>query len=73
MQLEFFKLESRQNGGKALYERFSERHVQRAHSERELRFRLERVGFSDIRVFAGITENEPDSGSERLHFVAKKQ
>ena len=73
MQLEFFKLESRQNGDKALYERFSERHVQRAHSERELRFRLERVGFSDIRVFAGITENEPDSGSERLHFVAKKQ
>lgn len=72
MQLEFFKLESHRNDGKALYERFSERHVQRAHSERELRHRLEKAGFSDITVFADFTRAEPDSECERLHFIANK-
>lgn len=72
MQLEFFKREPNRSEGKALYERFSERHVQRAHSERELRLRLEKLGFKDILVFDGITENKPGPDSERLHFVAGK-
>lgn len=52
------------------YERFTEAHVQRAHSERELRNALLRAGFCDIRVYAAFTKNAPDETCERLQFAA---
>ena len=52
------------------YERFSETHIQRAHSQRELTNALTRAGFCDIRVYAAFTFDAPGQESERLQFVA---
>lgn len=56
--------------GDGRYERFSETHVQRAHSQKELTNALSRAGFCDIRVYEAFTRDEPRKESERLQFVA---
>ena len=54
------------------YDRFSEKHIQRAHSVAELTVLLESAGFTDIRALHAFS-NEPAHGnSERIQFVARK-
>ena len=55
-----------------LYERFEETHVQRAHTERELRGALAETGFGSVRVYDAFTLEPPKPESERLQFIAKK-
>lgn len=52
------------------YERFSEEHIQRAHSEKELTNALTRAGFCDIRAYGAFTHDAPRKESERLQFEA---
>ena len=54
-----------------MYERFEERHLQRAYSERELRALLKEAGFSNIRVYDELSFDAPTKKSERLVFVCK--
>jgi len=67
MDLTFFV--ETENG---LYRRFEERHIQRAHSEAELRRWLEESGFSDVRVYGDRTLQPPAPEEQRLHIVAKR-
>lgn len=53
-----------------LYERFSETHRQRAHSETELRKWLADAGFTDIRVYGDQTNKSPKDDEMRIHFSA---
>jgi len=55
-----------------LYRRFEERHVQRAHTENELRRWLEEAGFIDIRVRGDRTMRPPAADEQRLHFTARR-
>ena len=55
-----------------LYRRFSERHVQRAHSARELADALEAAGFAQVEVFGDGTLDAPGPGERRLHFLARR-
>lgn len=54
------------------YTRFTETHVQRAHSEREIRTALAAAGFVDITAYEAFTLEPPKETSERLQFVARK-
>lgn len=72
MQLEFFIKAAADAHGAPLYSRFSEKHIQRAHSERELLSWLKNAGFEDIRVYSAFTAAPPQENSERLQFAAKK-
>ena len=56
----------------AQYDRFTETHLQRAHSVEELIDALNRAGFTDIQVFGAFTRKDPRPDSERLQFVARK-
>ena len=56
--------------GDGRYERFTETHVQRAHSQSELVNALARAGFCDIRVYEAFTRDAPGKESERLQFIA---
>ena len=67
MDLTFFV--EAENG---LYRRFEERHLQRAHSEEELRQWLSEAGFSEIRVYGDRVMRPPAEEEDRLHFTAKK-
>ncbi len=66
MRLAFFSRKGR------LYERFEETHVQRAHTEQELRTALAETGFAYVRVYDAFTLEPPKPESERLQFYAKK-
>lgn len=72
MSIAFFRVAAGSANGLKLYERFDETHIQRAHSERELRGRLEAAGFADIDVYEAFTLAPPRSNSERLQFAARK-
>jgi len=65
MDLTFF-----QKGQGEIFERFTETHIQRAHSEKELRNWLSKAGFSDINVYDAFTMNAPNENSERIQFTA---
>lgn len=65
MLLTFFVRE-----GKA-YRRFEERHLQRAYSEKELRYMLEKAGFSQIDTYDALTFAKPCENSERIVFVCR--
>lgn len=54
------------------YERFDERHVQRAHTEQELCAALTEAGFCDIAVYAAFTTKKPSLTAQRIQFVAIK-
>lgn len=56
-----------QNG----YERFEERHIQRAYSVKELTYLLKRAGFSMIDTYEAMTFDRPKSTSERIVFVCR--
>lgn len=73
MDIEFFVLAPESHDGRRLYERFTEKHIQRAHSENELRTWLTEVGFSRIEVFNAFTRDSANDECERLQFVAYKE
>ena len=50
----------------------NEVHVQRAHSDEEVRDILERAGFQEIRTFHSYTLNPPRYRSDRVHYAAIK-
>lgn len=66
MRLTFFQ----EAGGR--YERFCERHIQRAHTIEELEQALHAAGFSDVRTFSAFTMEAPGADAERIQFVAQK-
>ena len=66
MQLSFFIKKGE------LYERFTERHIQRAHEQAELTAYLKRVGFAVVVVLETWSDNAPSPKSERIQFVAVK-
>ena len=59
--------------GAGKYTRFTERHVQRAHTVEELQSALVKSGFTDCRVYEAFTRSEPNAASERIQFSAGKQ
>lgn len=59
-----------QNGGR--YDRFDERHVQRAHTVDELSCLAAKTGFAVAGVYAAFTRREPAWDSERIQFVLEK-
>ena len=67
MDLTFFV--EREDG---LYERFTEQHIQRAHTAEEICAWLTECGFSQIAVYGDRTFEAPDAACERIHFIAKK-
>lgn len=66
MDLTFFQKEAA-----GLYRRFTERHIQRAHSREELLEGLEEAGFR-AEVYDAFTREPPKAQSERLQFVARR-
>lgn len=68
MELTFFTRE----GDGPHYERFTETHIQRAHSEREIRTALAGAGFAEVTAYEAFTRTPPKAESERLQFIAKK-
>lgn len=67
MELTFFLSEDAK-----LFERFEERHIQRAHTEEELKQWLSDCGFEDVEVFEAFSFESPKENSERLQFLARK-
>ena len=67
MSLTFF---AREDSG--LYKKFSEEHVQRAHSVEELTTLLAKAGFENVRVTGGMGDEPPRAGDARIHFAARK-
>ncbi len=55
-----------------LYERFDERHVQRAHSKTEIKNALKAAGFADVRCYEAFTSKAPEKTAERLQWVARR-
>ena len=68
MDLTFFARE----GEGPHYARFTETHIQRAHSEREIRAALGSAGFVHVEAYEAFTREPPKETSERLQFVAEK-
>ena len=53
------------------YKRFEERHLQRAYTEKELRYMLKKAGFSKIDTYHELTFDAPRPDSERIVFVCR--
>jgi hypothetical protein len=68
MRLSFFR-----PNGKNAYERFDERHVQRAHENDDLASALDKAGFELLGVYDAFTTEPPKPESERIQFVARKR
>ena len=66
MELSFFVREG------ALYRKFCERHVQRAHSQQELAGALEQAGFVVEGVYEAFGQEPVGERSERIQFVARR-
>ena len=56
-----------------LYDRFTETHLQRAHSEDELTKALLTSGFETVQTYDAFTRDPVLPASERIQFVAKKE
>ena len=56
----------------AMFRRFREEHIQRAHSRQEVMQALAEGGFEDISVYAAFTFKAPSDTAQRLQFVAVK-
>lgn len=67
MNLTFFVQEG------SLYKRFSEQHIQRAHTEQEILSLLQQNGFSECRAFDAFTDQPVRPDSERIQFTAIKK
>lgn len=72
MRLEFFTYAGLSKDRTPLYERFHETHIQRAHSEQEIRTLLENTGFRLIGVYSDFSMDAPCDTTERLQFIAEK-
>ena len=57
----------------AQYDRFSETHLQRAHTAEELSTALKTAGFTNIRIYGAFTREPAKEGCERLQFAATKE
>lgn len=57
--------------GKKGYHRFEERHLQRAYSEKEMRYILKKAGFDKIDTYHEMSFEKPQKDSERIVFVAR--
>lgn len=66
MYLNFFV--RKKNG---MYERFEERHLQRAYSADEIVHIFKKAGFTDIDMFEPLTFEKPSENSRRIVFVAR--
>ena len=55
-----------------LYERFTEQHEQRAHTQEEILIWLSECGFTGAAVYGDRDFDPPRPDSERIHFIAKK-
>lgn len=55
------------------YRRFDETHVQRAHSDTELRKLLDENGFDILAAFDDLTENRASEESQRVLYVCRKR
>lgn len=53
------------------YRRFEEHHIQRAYTEKELRYMLKKAGFTEIHTYHELTFESPRSDSERIVFVCR--
>ena len=56
----------------ATYERFSETHLQRAHTVDELIELLQQAGFTDLSIMHAFTREPVKTDSERIQFAARK-
>ncbi len=61
----------RREGGEA-FERFRERHVQRAHTVAELTRWMRKCGLEPVAVYGFMTEEKPSRSAERIQFVARR-
>ena len=57
--------------GKHGYHRFEERHLQRAYSEKEIKYLLKKAGFKEINAYNELTFDSATPESERIVFVAR--
>lgn len=74
MDLDFFvKIEVDDEEEDNVYERYRERHQQRAYKEYEIKNMLEELGFEEIDVFGDFTMKESKEDSERIFFSAIKR
>ena len=55
-----------------LYDRFTESHIQRAHTIAELRDALKKAGFAAVRSYQAFTREPVKTDSERIQFAAIK-
>ena len=55
------------------YKRFTESHLQRAHSVEELRAALKAAGFSDIHCYCAFTREPVRPNTERIQFAAVRR
>ncbi len=66
MRLSFFVREG------SAYARFTETHVQRAHTRREIASALKRCGFTLLAAYEAFFERAPRQNAERIQFVARR-
>ena len=66
MRLSFFQKRG------ALYARFNERHVQRAHRHEEIVSALTEAGFTDIAAYEAFTFHAPREGCSRVQYAARR-
>lgn len=64
MYLNFFVKEN------SAYQRFEERHLQRAYSQKEIEYIFRQAGFAHIDAYQPLTFDKPRADSERIVFVA---
>lgn len=53
------------------YNRFEERHLQKAYDESELRFLLKKAGFTRVDTYNELTFSAPEPSCERMVFVCR--
>jgi SAM-dependent methyltransferase len=52
---------------------YEEVHIQRAHTDEEIRFMLQNAGFTDIRIYESYTLDRPKIKSDRVHYTAIRE
>lgn len=55
-----------------LFEKFEEKHIQRAYRKEEILSLLNQVGFKKVGVYNAFTLSKPESESERICFVCER-
>ena len=54
-----------------LYERFEERHLQRAYSVGEITALLKKAGFTSVDTYGELSFDKPKESEERIVFAAR--